>query len=84
MERTAATVTRERNGHIQLNSDELDAILEPFGYKSLRAKARWLGVGLATLQNAYQGGPVGWRLIYACRIKMPKVGYERLFREVQS
>ncbi|MGW4467513.1 hypothetical protein [Micromonospora sp. NPDC004704] len=83
MERTRATVAREQNGYIQLKGDELDSILEPMGHESLREKAAFLGVGLATIQSAYKGNPVGYALIYGCRTNLPQVAYERLFAEVQ-
>lgn len=70
-----------RTGAILLNKQELDKILGALGHSSYRDKAEYLGVGVATLHSAYKGKPVGERLIRACRTALPRIPYERLFRE---
>lgn len=83
--RTRSLPHRRRKGFIVLadNGRLLAELLEVCDVKpTLRHRAKFLGVGPATIHRAFDGGFVSTELIWAVRTKFPHVQYERLFTEV--
>lgn len=76
---------RRKPPRVRLRVDEFDRLVEPLGYTTDDAKAKYLGISPATMHRLRndKGNPDN-ETIAAIRVALPKLPFEELFEVIQD